>query len=95
MIPRTECAICDGNMNHIYDIPDVPLRPIGVDEFPKKYPLSFGQCETCNTIQLDQLVPLEILYQDSHNYVSIGPTWNEYFDTMIDKYVSVFTFYQT
>jgi SAM-dependent methyltransferase len=41
--------------------------------------MSFSQCCSCNTIQLDKLIPLEILYSNSHNYNSVGETWKGYF----------------
>jgi SAM-dependent methyltransferase len=48
-------------------------------------PLSFSQCINCNTIQLDELIPLNELYSESHNYTSQGKTWENYFDLFIKK----------
>jgi SAM-dependent methyltransferase len=42
--------------------------------------MSFAQCVKCNTIQLDNLIPLNILYSSSHNYTSVGKIWDGYFN---------------
>jgi hypothetical protein len=44
-----------------------------------KEKLSFSICENCNTIQLDKLIKLHILYSISHNTVSFGKVWEGYF----------------
>jgi SAM-dependent methyltransferase len=41
--------------------------------------LSFSICKGCNTIQLDKLIPLNVLYSSSHNTVSVGKVWEGYF----------------
>jgi predicted SAM-dependent methyltransferase len=41
--------------------------------------MSFSRCYVCNTIQLDRLIPLNLLYSSSHNTVSVGKTWDNYF----------------
>uniref|UniRef100_A0A6C0K3F0 C-methyltransferase domain-containing protein n=1 Tax=viral metagenome TaxID=1070528 RepID=A0A6C0K3F0_9ZZZZ len=42
--------------------------------------LSFAQCSYCYTIQLDEMIPLSILYSESHNYTSVGKVWENYFN---------------
>jgi hypothetical protein len=37
----------------------------------------FAKCENCSCVQLVNLIPLEILYKDSHAH-SVGPTWQKH-----------------
>jgi SAM-dependent methyltransferase len=80
-INRNNCAICNGNLKNIYSLNNVPITLSCVENIEKlKYSnMSFSQCCSCNTIQLDKLIPLEILYSNSHNYNSVGETWKGYF----------------
>lgn len=86
MLHRDECVICNSNLKHIYMVNDVPIQ-LSCTNTPvyDKAQLSFSQCEKCNTIQLDKLIPLDVLYSNSHNYVSVGETWNNYFKLFNEK----------
>ena len=86
-IIRRECAICNGNLTNIHTIPNIPINLSCVEyETNMLYNnLSFSRCSKCNTIQLDKLIPPEILYQTSHNDVSVGNTWENYFKLFIGK----------
>ena len=81
-INRNNCAICNGNLKNIYSLNNVPITLSCVENIEKlKYSnMSFSQCCSCNTIQLDKLIPLEILYSNSHNYNSVGETWKGYLE---------------
>jgi predicted SAM-dependent methyltransferase len=86
-IPRDVCAICNSNLLHGYALEKFPVN-LSCSEFSNKYnydTLSFSQCIGCNTIQLDKLIPLNILYQTSHNVASVGKVWENYFDLFIKK----------
>jgi predicted SAM-dependent methyltransferase len=83
---RNKCCICFMTLKNIYIIPNVPNKVnctdepmFGADE------LSFSICIKCNTIQLDKLIPLDILYETSHNYSSVGKTWEGYFNLFCKK----------
>ena len=85
-INRLSCAICNSKLIHFYELNNYPIK-FSTTNFPvyDNYPLSFSQCSVCNTIQLDKLIPLPILYSDNHNYTSVGKTWNDYFNTICNK----------
>lgn len=80
---RRSCCICECKINNFFSM-EMPTKL-----FCTKYPisdkslLSFAQCEVCNTIQLDRLIPLNILYSNSHNYNSVGHVWKTYFDRFV------------
>lgn len=78
---RKSCCICNSNLNNIYKLQNVPVKLVctstpeyGFEE------VSFSKCIQCHTIQLDKLIPLDILYSTSHNYTSVGKTWEGYFN---------------
>ena len=87
IIKRDYCAICNTMLdNSIYNIANIPIQITCIDDNKNmKYTdFYFSQCSECNTIQLKTLIPLEILYEKSHNYHSIGKTWEGYYTTFID-----------
>lgn len=84
---RENCAICKSALLHnIYLLEKFPIKLCCLSE-PKyeKHNLSFSQCECCKTIQLDKLLPLNILYSDSHNTTSVGTIWKKYFNLFSEK----------
>lgn len=86
MIHREECAICYGELASLYVIDDMPIKLCCVDSIEGQCsPMSFSRCCVCNTIQLDRLIPLNLLYSSSHNTVSVGKTWDNYFRLFCDK----------
>lgn len=81
---RTHCCICDSSLyTPFYSLPNVPIKLACVSTPTiQKESLSFCCCNKCQTIQLRNLIPLDILYSESHNYVSVGQTWENYFQCM-------------
>ncbi len=80
IINRYNCAICHENIKHIHSLENMPIKLCCTDE-PEinNAELSFSQCDKCGTIQLDKLIPLDVLYSNSHNYTSVGKVWENYF----------------
>lgn len=86
-IARTECAICNNIIEKIFDLEHVPIT-LSCSASLENYnyaKLSFSKCKICNTIQLNKLIPLNILYEKSHNFTSVGKIWSEYFKCLVDK----------
>jgi len=79
---RNNCVICNSNLQNFFVISNIPIKLSCSNENTNYLyeELSFSQCPKCNTIQLDKLIPLNILYSNSHNYTSVGKVWNEYFN---------------
>lgn len=84
---RTTCAICNFSLEHIYDTSKIPVILSCVDDISKTDDniMSFSICKSCNTMQLDKLINLDILYSISHNTTSVGKTWENYFNLFIGK----------
>ena len=81
---RSSCAICYNNkLNNIFNVSMPTKLSCTLQPICETSSLSFAQCDVCNTIQLDKLVPLPILYSDSHNYNSVGQVWDKYFATFV------------
>jgi predicted SAM-dependent methyltransferase len=80
LICRLECAICFSELHHVYKIDNMPIKLSCIDTPDlTSEQLSFSICKVCNTIQLDKLIPLDVLYSSSHNTVSVGKVWEGYF----------------
>jgi predicted SAM-dependent methyltransferase len=88
---RKKCVICNNLLKNIYTIDGMPINLCCVENnLNYKYDkLSFSICINCNTIQLDNLIPLNMLYQTSHNTLSVGKTWENYFNLFIEKLENV------
>ncbi len=88
---RIFCEICNNNLNNIYKLYNVPINITCVEKNINYIydELSFSQCIKCNTIQLDKLIPLNILYSSNHNNISVGKTWEDYFIFFV-KYINNF-----
>jgi SAM-dependent methyltransferase len=86
-IHRNNCAICSNELKNIYVQENVPIQLscTGNNTNYDYSNMSFSQCVTCSTIQLDKLIPLHILYSNSHNYVSVGEVWKGYFELFNDN----------
>ena len=87
---RNNCAICNSNLENIKILENVPIK-LTCYTIPNydSCELSLSKCITCNTIQLDKLIPLNILYGGSHNYTSCGIVWEKYFDLFISHVKSI------
>lgn len=77
IIKRKNCISCNSNLIAQHTIKDFPIF-MGTTTQEKNKDLSadmvFSKCESCNLIQLTDLIPLDILYKNSHNQ-PIGKTW--------------------
>lgn len=73
------CTVCgyDG-ITEIHRIKNFPVYMGATTCPPEEYvfqDLVYGQCQRCANLQIMELVPLEVLYQDNHNTEVIGSTW--------------------
>lgn len=80
-INRTECVVCKHtHLKPLYTIKNFPVF-MGCTTAPPETDLrmdmSWVICPECGTIQLDKLVPLEVLYQENHNE-AIGSVWQNH-----------------
>lgn len=80
-IHRTNCVICGhSHLEPLYTFKDFPVFMGCTTEPPEtdlRMDMSWAICPECGTIQLDKLVPLEILYQENHNE-AVGGVWQEH-----------------
>jgi SAM-dependent methyltransferase len=90
MIKRNICCICNKYLKNIYCLENMPIKLSCLDK-PNNTSgnLSFSQCVTCKTIQLDSLISLNELYSESHNYTSVGKVWDGYFNLFCEKINSI------
>jgi hypothetical protein len=89
-IIRNKCCICDGNLDSIITFEKYPISFSMTDNENYKFEdLIFTECIKCKTIQIKNLIDLEILYDKPHNHNIIGKTWIEHFQEfsyMINKF---------
>lgn len=85
-IERYKCVICENELIDLYTIENFPIR-LSTEEIPiyEFSPLKYSKCSLCSTIQLKELIPLEYLYGKSHNYTSVGTTWNNFNEFIVNK----------
>lgn len=87
ILKRINCVICKNLLSNILRLNSIPYKLVCSDEpiLNDNYDLSISKCSVCNTFQLDELIPLEILYSGSHNIESVGDLWKNYFINYTDK----------
>tara|TARA_Y100000389_G_scaffold185856_1_gene205648 strand:- start:1711 stop:2850 length:1140 start_codon:yes stop_codon:yes gene_type:complete len=81
MITRNKCIHCDVPTEIIHTEYNVPIyfTTVAINTEYKYSNLSYGHCNKCNIIQLNDLIELNILYDIGHNYQVVGNTWKQYF----------------
>ena len=81
MIIRNNCIKCNKQNETIHTEYNVPISfTIMKNNKNYKYSnLSYGYCNKCNIIQLNELIELNVLYENGHNYQVVGDTWKQYF----------------
>lgn len=83
---RDKCSICNSKMNNIFMLNNMPVKMTCISiPIIHHDSISVSKCIICNTIQLDKLIPLNILYSESHNYKSVGKSWDGYFSLFLNK----------
>lgn len=74
------------NLEQLYIFEDFPVFFGCVDHGPEKdlrADMSWAICPESGVIQLDKLIPLDILYQEQH-VDGTGPTWERYYHDFAD-----------
>jgi len=84
---RSKCIVCDNknldslftlNMPSFMGITDSPESDRKLDE------MIFTSCQGCGNVQLKNLLPPEIIYQNNHNIGVVGTIWKEHYDEFSD-----------
>jgi hypothetical protein len=70
IIKRDNCTVCGrGNLNFLITTPPLPIFQGCVTE-PEtsdiKYPQNWVSCDSCGTVQLSSLLPLDLVYSARH-----------------------------
>lgn len=92
IVERTNCVMCNSTeLSPSHNIPQFPIY-MGTTNRPQVedlyHDMIFAKCELCDSIQLKELIPLDILYKESHTGI-IGATWASHhaqFCTFAEKY---------
>lgn len=82
---RTECVICGGELDHLFTLKMPPF--MGVIPETKLVDLNnmiFTKCKNCDSVQLKELLPPEIVYQGNHNIGIVGKTWEGHYNELIE-----------
>ena len=86
IIKRNDCISCGGNVEDVYTLKDFPVF-MGVTsnarEKDKSCDKIIGSCSKCNCVQMKNLIPLEILYENNHNSL-VGTTWEKHHNQFCD-----------
>ena len=86
IIKRNDCISCSSLLQDIHCVRDFPIY-MGTTLQDKskdlKADMVFAECVKCGCIQMRNLIPLEILYKDSHAR-SIGKTWMNHHQNFSD-----------
>lgn len=78
---RTNCVICNGNLVDMHTLPNFPIyMGVNYDDIVQQMcDLTYCRCETCNTLQVRKLIPLDVLYKHNHNTDVVGDMWKNHY----------------
>lgn len=86
-IKRNKCVVCEHeSLESLYTFPNFPVFmgcTIEPPETDLTMDMSWAICPECGTIQLDKLVPLDVLYPENHNE-AIGGIWHKHHSQFAD-----------
>lgn len=92
LIKRNKSVLIDDELEHLYTFENFPIfmgctDKLLIDDI--KVDMSWSICKKTGIIQLDNLIPMEILYFESHESGCVGELWNShhiYFSNFIQKF---------
>lgn len=79
-IKRDSCLFCGLGIEDIYTIDKFPIFMGTTNESYENdvfEDMTFSKCVSCGCVQLKNLIPLDVLYEKSHN-AAIGETWDRH-----------------
>jgi predicted SAM-dependent methyltransferase len=86
------CVICESeSLSDIDNIENFPVFMGASEKKEKDYifnNLSYHQCNKCMNLQISNLIPLDILYENNHNAEVVGDIWERHnvsFSKFIEK----------
>ena len=82
-IKRDRCVFCGSqNFETIKTIKNFPAYMGVYDKFDDFYfgNLTYVECSDCSSLQIEELIPLHILYQSNHNVEIVGDTWKNHYE---------------
>jgi len=91
---RKECVLCGGETEKLYTINMPVFMGVNINNSEEYFnDMSFNVCNSCGEIQIDELLDLNVLYQNNHNIGVVGNTWKQHYvelaefisDTIKDK----------
>ncbi len=84
-IDRNLCSFSkEKDLEHLHTIKDFPVFMGCVSTSQKEdifFDMSWAISKSSGLVQLDKLIPLDILYQDSHGSGNIGKIWSEHHES--------------
>jgi len=78
LIKRKKCIVCQSRLKIIKEIKNFPIymgTTLQAKENDLQADMVFCKCVECSCIQMRNLIPLDVLYKDSHHAGSIGGSW--------------------
>jgi hypothetical protein len=85
---RTNCCICNNNLKKLVNFEKYPIKFSMTHDTSFQYAdLNFSICIKCNTLQLNNLIDVNLLYDNPHNSNIVGHTWNQHF-ILFSKFIN-------
>lgn len=89
---RMQCFLCKSkNLKEIVNISNFPVFMGATNQKPEKdlyEDLIFEKCDNCGSVQIKKLIPLDVLYKETHSN-AVGRTWNLH-HTQFSEFASKF-----
>lgn len=85
-VKRNTCIKCTKINEIIHQEKNVPISfsSVKTSNNYKFSTLTYGYCNECNILQLNELIEMDTLYELGHNYQVVGKTWGKYFNRFVE-----------
>lgn len=78
IIERSNCVLCQGKLEEQFVMKNFPIYMGTTEQEQSKdlfQDMSFAKCVECSSVQMKNLIPIEILYENNHAH-GVGSTWD-------------------
>ena len=79
---KNTCIFCNGNLNILFSIPNMPMFMGSINNLDNTLlysDMTYTICSKCNCVQIKELIDSNILYQNNHNLDTVGELWQSHF----------------
>ena len=77
---RIDCVLCGEKTKNLFTINMPVFMGVNLNNSQEYLnEMSFNVCDSCGEVQIDELLDLNVIYQNNHNISVVGNTWKQHY----------------